>query len=137
MSLRTGGVGRRVTWVVALALLLLIPARVFAQQPPAPSSTRPLVPLYLSFVSFAVLQALDVHSTTRALNAGAVEGNPLMRGVADQPAALMAVKAGGAASTIWLTHKLARRSKTGAFVVMAAVNSAYAMIVAHNYRAGR
>jgi hypothetical protein len=49
----------------------------------------------------------------------------------------MAVKAGGAASTIWLTHKLARRSKTGAFVVMAAVNSAYAMIVAHNYRAGR
>ncbi len=134
MSLRTGGVGRRVTWIVALALLLMMPARVFAQQPAAPSSTRPLVPLY---VSFAVLQALDVHSTTRALNAGAVEGNPLMRGVADQPAALMAVKAGGAASTIWLTHKLARRSKTGAFVVMAAVNSAYAMIVAHNYRAGR
>jgi hypothetical protein len=135
MSLRTGGVGRRVTWVLALALLLMMPVRVFAQQQPQPpSSHRPLVPMY---VSFAVLQALDVHSTTRALNAGASEGNPLMRGVAHQPAALMAVKAGGAASTIWLTHKLARRSKTGAFIVMAAVNSAYAMVVAHNYRAAR
>ena len=134
MSLRTNRVGRKIAWVIALALLLAIPARVFAQElVPAPES-RPLVPLYVSFVA---LQALDVHSTTRALGAGGAEANPLMRGVAHQPAALMAVKAGGAASTIWLTHKLAKRSKTGAFVLMAAVNSAYAMVVTHNYRSVR
>jgi hypothetical protein len=69
------------------------------------------------------------------LNAGAVEGNPLLRSVAHQPAALIAVKAGGAASTMWLSHKLAKRNKTGAFILMTAVNSAYAMVVAHNYRA--
>ena len=132
MSLRARGKTRRVAWCLAL-LVLLTPARLFAQEfAPAPDSSRPLVPLY---VSFAVLQALDVHSTTRALNAGAVEGNPLLRGVAHQPAALIAVKAGGAASTIWLSHKLAKRSKAGAFILMTAVNSAYAMVVAHNYRA--
>ena len=135
MSLRTGGAARRVLWILALALLLLIPTRVLAQEsaPEAPS-TRPLVPLY---VSLGVLLGLDAHSTTLALKAGAVETNPLMRGVADQPAALVAVKAGAAASTIWLTHKLAKRSRTGAFIVMAAVNSAYATVVAHNYRAAR
>jgi hypothetical protein len=134
MSLRTRA-GRRISWMIALALLLVIPARVFAQEPGTVApATRSLVPLY---VSFAALQALDVHSTTRALNGGGAEANPLMRGVAHQPAALIAMKAGGAASTIWLTQKLAKRSRTGAFVVMAAVNSAYAMVVAHNYRATR
>ena len=135
MSLRTGGIGRRIAWVLALTLLLVMPARVFAQElGPRAESARSIVPLY---VSFAVLQALDVHSTTRALNRGGVEANPLMRGVAQQPLALMAVKAGGAASTIWLTSKLAKRSRTGAFILMAAVNSAYALVVTHNYRAAR
>jgi hypothetical protein len=133
MSLRNGGVARRVLWILALALLILIPARVFAEEHATEArSMKPLVPLY---VSLGVLQALDAHSTTRALNAGGVEANPLMRGVAGQPLALIAVKAGGAASTIWLTHKLAGRSRTGAFIVMGAVNSAYAMVVAHNYAA--
>jgi hypothetical protein len=124
--------GRRVACCLAL-LLFMLPARLFAQELSAvPRDERPLAPLY---VSFAVLQALDVHSTTRAVNQGGVEANPLLRGVAQQPAALIAVKAGGAASTIWLSQKLARRSRTGAFVLMTAVNSAYAMVVAHNYRA--
>ncbi len=135
MSLRTAGFGRRVLWFLALALLLVIPTRVFAQEPdPAARSRRPLVPLY---ISLGALQALDVHSTTRAIQAGGVEANPLMRGIARQPAALIAVKAGGVASTIWLTHKLARRNRTGAFILMAAVNSAYAVVVANNYRSAR
>ena len=114
---------------------MVMPATLFAQDAPRPAaSASVLVPLY---VSFAALQALDVHSTTRALGRGGVEANPLMRGVADQPAALMAVKAGGAATTIYLAHKVSKRSRVGAIVVMAAVNSAYAMVVAHNYRAAR
>jgi uncharacterized protein DUF5658 len=134
MSLRTRGAGRRISWFLALVLLML-PVRAFAQDIPGGAQNhRALVPLY---VSFAALQALDVHSTMRALDGGAVEGNPLMRGVAHQPAALIGVKAAGAASTIWLAHRMSKRSKAGAFVVMAAVNSAYAMVVAHNYRAGR
>ena len=134
MAVGSQRVGRAVSCLVALALLAM-PTPVLAQDNPvATDGRRILMPLY---VSFATLQALDVHSTTRALNAGAVEGNPVMRGVANQPGALIAVKAGGAASTIWLTNKLSKRNKTAAIVVMAAVNSAYAMVVAHNYRAGR
>jgi hypothetical protein len=134
MSLRKRGAGRRISWFLALVLLIL-PVRAFAQDiPTGGQNQHALVSLY---VSFATLQVLDLHSTLRALDGGAVEGNPLLRGVAHQPAALIGVKALGAASTIWLAHKMSKRNKASAIVVMAAVNSAYAMVVAHNYRAGR
>src|SRR5688572_22091569 len=91
-----------------------------------------LIPLY---VSFASLQMLDAHSTMRAMRAGGVEQNPMMRGLADKPAALVALKAGVAATTIALTDRMRHRNKVGAIVLMAALNSAYAVVVAHNYRA--
>jgi hypothetical protein len=117
-----------------VAALLVMPGQVFAQELQTDAPKKVLVPLY---ISYAALQGLDVHSTTRALRGGASEANPLMRGVAQQPVALIAVKAGAAATTIWLTHKVSKRSRAGAIVLMAAVNSAYAVIVAHNYRVGR
>jgi hypothetical protein len=93
-----------------------------------------LVPLY---ASFAVLQALDAHSTLRALDAGATEANPLMGGLAGKPAALLAVKAGLAASTIYLVEKVRVKSRGAAIALMTVLNSAYASIVAHNYRVPR
>lgn len=89
-----------------------------------------LVPLY---VSFASLQALDAYSTIHAMNHGAREMNPMMQGIASRPAALVAVKGGMAASTILIADKLRTRSRTGAIVFMAAVNSLYATVVANNY----
>ena len=91
-----------------------------------------LVPLY---ASFAALQALDAHSTMRALDAGARETNPLMRGIARTPAALIAVKAGLTATTIYLVERMRVKSRRAAIVIMAALNSTYATIVAHNYTA--
>ena len=109
-----------------------------AQESWRPASTRSsrgvLLPLY---VSFATLQLLDVHSTTRALAIGGVEANPVMRGVAGNPAALVAVKAGVTASTILLAEKVRSRSRVGAILLMAALNSTYATVVAHNYSAVR
>ena len=93
-----------------------------------------LLPLY---ASFATLQALDGHSTLRALRAGGEERNPLLRGIADRPAALYAVKAGVTASTILLIEKLRVKNRTGAIVLMAALNSVYSVVVAHNYQAVR
>jgi hypothetical protein len=93
-----------------------------------------LVPLY---ASFAALQALDAHSTLRALDAGAAEANPLLGGIAHKPAALLAIKAGLAASTIYLVEKVRVRSRGAAIALMAALNSVYATIVAHNYRVPR
>src|SRR5262245_37568924 len=45
------------------------------------------------YASTAVVQALDLHSTLRAFQAGAVEGNPLMSGIVKNRMAFVAVKA--------------------------------------------
>jgi len=99
----------------------------------APSRPRPrsLLPMY---ASFATLQALDYHSTTTALSSGAArEANPLMRGVADNPAAFAAVKAGATAGTIWIAERMRKKHPAGAVVFMLASNAAMAAVVAHNY----
>ena len=93
-----------------------------------------LLPLY---ASFAGLQALDAHSTVRALRNGGTERNPLLGGVAGQPAALFALKAGVTASTILLTERLRPKHRVAAITLMAAIDSFYAMVVVHNYRAAR
>jgi hypothetical protein len=90
------------------------------------------------YASTVAMQVLDVHSTLRAFNAGAVEGNPAMAGITGNRAAFVATKAAVAAASIWAAHKLSKRNKVAAVVTLVAVNSAYAMIVSHNYRlAGR
>jgi hypothetical protein len=89
------------------------------------------------YASTAVMQALDMHSTLQAFKAGAVEGNPLMTGIVKNRAAFMATKAAVAASTMLAARQIAKKSKIGAVVTMIAINSAYAMIVQHNYKLAR
>jgi hypothetical protein len=86
------------------------------------------------YAATAALQALDAHSTLTGLKSGATEANPLMKGVAGNPTALLAVKAGAAASTIYFAEKLWRRNRVAAVVLMAAVNGVTAAVVAHNYK---
>lgn len=102
----------------------------------APRTRRLGVALPL-YASFAALQMLDAHSTTRALGHGAVERNPLLRDLATQPAALYALKGGITASTIFLAEKLRAKHRVGAIVLMVALDSFYATVVVHNYRATR
>jgi hypothetical protein len=82
-------------------------------------------------------QLLDVHSTLRGLDAGAVEGNPMMAGLVKNRAAFVSVKAAMGAGLVYATHRLGQRNKMAAVAVAAAVNSAYAMIAAHNYQVAR
>jgi uncharacterized protein DUF5658 len=136
---------------IAILLVLLptaapgVPSRLsvlplaFADEPcPAPNgatacSSRPalLVPLYAGFV---VLQALDVHSSVTAVERGGRETNPLLAPLVDRPAAFVALKVGATAGAIFAAEKVRRRSRIGAILLMAALDSAYATIVAHNYR---
>ena len=89
-----------------------------------------LLPLY---VTFATLQMLDARSTTKALQSGGVEGNPVVASFAGNSGALYAVKIATAAATIYLGEKLWRKNRFGAILTMVAVNSAYAFVVQHNY----
>jgi hypothetical protein len=99
---------------------------------PAKGRPSPLLALYASQIA---LQALDAHSTYSAINRGAHEANPLMQGVVGNKGAMMAVKAGVAAGTIFLSEKMWRRgNRVGAIATMLVVNSVTAMVVAHNYR---
>ncbi|HEY7791663.1 MAG TPA: DUF5658 family protein [Vicinamibacterales bacterium] len=112
---------------LAQPLPLLPPQKpIFATHRPAA-----LVPLY---VSFATLQALDVRSTMTALGNGASEANPLLGGITQHTDAFLALKMGAAAGTIFVSEKLWKRNPVAAVALMVGLNSAYAVVVAHNYR---
>jgi hypothetical protein len=124
----------RRTAVVSLvvALMLAVASPLGAQEVAALKAERPaaLTPLY---ISFATLQGLDVHSTFRALGSGGRETNPMIGAVAGTPAGMVALKGGTAIGMIYLSEKLSKRNRTAAVLTMIGLNSAYAMIVAHNY----
>jgi hypothetical protein len=107
---------------------------VVPQRPKFGTSKSLLNSLY---ATTALMQALDIHSTYRALNAGAIEGNPAMGRLTSNPGAFIATKAAVAAGSIWAANRIAKKNKVAAIVTLVAVNSAYAMIVSHNYRLAR
>jgi hypothetical protein len=87
------------------------------------------------YVAQGALQAMDAHSTYSAINRGAHEANPLMKNVVGNKGAMMAVKAGVAASTIWMAESMWKRgNRVGAIVTMIAANSVTGFVVAHNYK---
>jgi hypothetical protein len=104
--------------------------RAFAARVP-PRRPRSLVPLY---ITFGTLQALDAHSTLRGISSGQREANPVVNGLAGRPGAVVAIKAATAATTILVTEQIWKRNRLAAVATMVAVNSAYAVIAAHNYR---
>jgi hypothetical protein len=85
----------------------------------------------------AVMQGLDAHSTFKGFDAGAVEANPMVSSFANHRPAFTAFKVGVAAGIIYATDRLAKRHPVRAFITAAAINSAYAMVAAHNYRIAR
>ena len=85
------------------------------------------------YATTAAMQLLDVDSTLKSLNRGAIETNPLMSGLVKNRAAFAVTKAGIAAATIYAAHHIAKDNKVAAIVTLVAINSAYAMIVKNNY----
>jgi hypothetical protein len=100
----------------------------------SPRQNRPSL-LPALYVAQAALQAMDAHSTYSAIGRGAHEANPLMKGVVGNKGAMMAMKAGVAASTIWIAEKMWKRgNRLGAIVTMVAANSVTGIVVARNYQ---
>lgn len=99
-----------------------------------PRVKRPMV-LPAMYAAQVALQALDAHSTYSALNRGGVEANPMMKGVVQNKGAMMAVKAGVAASTIWIAERMWKRgNRVGAIATMLIANGVTAAVVANNYK---
>ena len=124
----------------AVALPVVLTAEQLPLTRPEPlsrSSNRSSALLMSLYASTAALQMLDVHSTMSALDNGAVEANPLMKGVAGNRAAFVALKAGVAVGTIVAARNMAKKNKVAAIATLVAINSAYAFIVNHNYKVAR
>jgi hypothetical protein len=85
------------------------------------------------YAGLTALQALDVHSTLRAVDAGNYETNPLVRWGMDHPVALISMKAAASAMTVYVAERIRAHHPKHATVFMAAVNAAYALVVVHNY----
>jgi len=127
-----------------------LPVEVGQFQPPALPADAPIVqpyrrietgnsPLLMSlYVSTALTQALDIHSTLKALDRGGVETNPMLKGLTGNKAAFIAVKSAVAAGSIFAARRLAKRNKVAAIATMVAINTAYGFVAYHNYKvAGR
>jgi hypothetical protein len=85
-------------------------------------------------VSHIVLQGLDVHSTLRGLERGAVETNVLMRPAVKSRATFIVVKSLGTAGVTTLFKKAAKRKPRAAIWTLLAANVGYAVVIARNYR---
>ena len=99
------------------------------------ASTVTLSPSFRALaVSFGALQVMDVYSTLRGIDAGLTEANPMVRGAAGHPLALSATKAAATTSSLFLLRHVAKKNRAAAVVTLAAMNAAYAVVVAHNLR---
>jgi hypothetical protein len=94
----------------------------------------PLVPLY---ASLAVLQGLDIYTTSSAISRGAVEANPGMKAVAGNAWASTAVKAAATAGSIYFIERAWKQNRKGAVILATVINAATAAVVAHNTQTGR
>lgn len=90
--------------------------------------------LWALYTATVAMQALDYHSTMNGLRGGAVEANPLMKSVTRNSTGFLAVKAAVATGTILAARTIAKRNKVAAYVMLIAVNSAYAYVAMHNYK---
>jgi hypothetical protein len=85
------------------------------------------------YVTTGVVQGLDAQSTFKALDAGAVESNSLVKSFASNRPAFIALKVTMATAFIYAGHDLSKRHKVGAIIALGLVNSLYTAIALNNY----
>lgn len=101
-------------------------------QPPS-GSLAGITALRSLHVGLAVTQAYDVYSTTRAINRGAIELNPLLKNTVKSRAAFIGLKVAVTAGPIWQAEKLWRNQRrVAAIALMAASNGIMLAVAAHN-----
>ena len=93
--------------------------------------SRPRFGLY---ATQGTLQALDILTTTRALEAGHQEANPLFKG--GNRAAMVIVKSASFGLHVYLTERLAERRPKTAKWLMVATNAFMSIVVANNLAVG-
>jgi hypothetical protein len=87
------------------------------------------------YAAQVTLQVMDVHSSFKAFDQGAVEGNPMMRPFVGSKAGMLTVKVGVAAGTmIAAEHLWKNGNRVQAVALMVACNALSGYVVSHNMR---
>jgi hypothetical protein len=87
------------------------------------------------YATSAALQGYDTYSTLSALKNGAREANPIMKGIVNNPAAFVAMKAGVTTASIMAAERLWKGNhRMGAIGLMVASNVMMGVVAAHNSR---
>jgi hypothetical protein len=86
------------------------------------------------YATTVLMQGLDAHSTFRALDAGAKQGNPLIGPIAERRPAFIALKGAISVATIRAARDLSKQNKLAAALTLIGINSAYGALIANNYR---
>lgn len=82
-----------------------------------------------------IVQGYDGLLTTRVLRSGGVETNPLIKPVAGNQGAMVAIKVAAAVATVVGSESMWRNNhRVGAIVASVVANSAMAMVAHHNSR---
>ena len=119
----------------ALMVASELPRGLSAELPREMRRSSSLLPAM--YVTFGVVQAWDVYTTSAALKNGGHEINPITAPFAGSAAKMIGIKAATGAATIYFTEKLRRQNKVAAVAVMAGINSGLAMVAARNARIAR
>jgi len=89
------------------------------------------------YAGLGVLQALDIYSTRRALDAGATELNPVLAPGAKNTAVMAAVKGVSTALSIYFVERAWKKNRKGAMVLMGVIDGVTAAVVAKNLQHAR
>jgi hypothetical protein len=110
------------------------PAGIIA--PPAPIELQRKLtdPAFIKrmYYGFAALQATDAATTLWAVNNGAREANPVLQGPVKSPPAIIAIKAGVVAGTIFTMERLRKEHPTLAVASLIVLNSTLAIVAVNN-----
>lgn len=96
------------------------------------TTARPMA-LPALYGTLAGLQIFDGYSTVNGLRGGATEGNPIVGGLAGNPAAFWSLKAASTGVSIYFAERLWKSGRRGqAIAVMLASNAVMSAVAARN-----
>jgi len=83
-------------------------------------------------VNYVVLNTLDLFTTYKSLEKGAVEVNPIARTFVDRKPMAIAFKAGLTGGVLFALGKMKQQDKKAAYITLGLLNVVYGLVVANN-----
>src|SRR5689334_13661207 len=131
--MRTGMRRRFSLPIAALLIFILTAAKGSAADEISAQAPRHSAAFATLASTYVALNALDVYTTTKAIESGpGVEANPFVGSAAANPVALSALKAGSTTATIVLARRLWKKHPAAAIVLLISANAGMSFVVMHN-----